>query len=47
MRRNNLKGHDGDRINAVVAAADYNFSLLRRWFEELLRALFLIIARTL
>ena len=30
---------DGDRINAVLAAAGYNFSLLLRWFEELLRAL--------
>jgi hypothetical protein len=39
MRRNYLKGRDGDRINAVLAAAGYNFSLLRRWFEEFLRAL--------
>ena len=29
MRRNHLKGRDGDRINAVFAAAGYNFSLLR------------------
>ena len=27
MRRNYLKGRDGDRINAVLAAAGYNFSL--------------------
>ena len=33
MRRNYLKGRDGDRINAVLAAAGYNFSLLLRWFE--------------
>ena len=33
MGRNHLKGRDGDRINAVLAAAGYNFSLLRRWFE--------------
>ena len=39
MRRNHLKGSDGDRINAVLAAAGYNFSLLLRWFEELLRFL--------
>jgi IS5 family transposase len=45
MGRNYLKGRDGDRINAVLAAAGYNFSLLRRWFELLLRALWLIIAR--
>jgi hypothetical protein len=32
MRRNHLKGREGDRINAVLAAAGYNFSLLRRWF---------------
>ena len=29
----------GDRINAVLAAAGYNFSLLLRWLERLLRAL--------
>ena len=28
LRRNYLKGRDGDRINAVLAAAGYNFSLL-------------------
>jgi hypothetical protein len=32
-----------DRINAVLAAAGYNFSLLLRWFEELLRVLSLIL----
>ena len=46
MRRNYLKGRDGDRINAVLAAAGYNFSLLLRWFEELLRVLSLIICRS-
>ena len=35
MGRNYLTGRDGDRINAVLAAAGYNFSLLLRWFEEL------------
>jgi IS5 family transposase len=39
MERNYLKGRDGDRANAVLAAAGYNFSLLIRWFEALLRAL--------
>jgi hypothetical protein len=29
MGRNYLKGRAGDRINAVLAAAGYNFSLLR------------------
>ena len=33
MERNYLKGRDGDRANAVLAAAGYNFSLLVRWFE--------------
>ena len=35
-----LKGRDGDRINAVLAAAGYNFALLLRWLARLLRALF-------
>jgi transposase, IS5 family len=39
MGRNYLKGRDGDRINAVLAAAGYNFSLLLRWLSRLLRAL--------
>jgi len=43
MGRNYLTGPDGDRINAVLAAAGYNFSLLLRWFEELLRVLSLIL----
>jgi len=38
MERNYLKGRNGDRANAVLAAAGYNFSLLIRWFEALLRA---------
>ena len=41
MARNYLKGRDGDRANPVLAAAGYNFSLLLRWLEELLRALLL------
>ena len=39
LGRNYLKGRDGDRVNAVLAAAGYNFSLLLRWLERLLRAL--------
>ncbi len=38
MDRNYLKGQDGDRINAVLAAAGFNFHLLLRWFAALLRA---------
>lgn len=44
MDRNHLKGRDGDRANAVLAAAGYNFSLLIRWLAELWRALIQIIA---
>ena len=47
MGRNYLTGPDGDRINAVLAAAGYNFSLLLRWFEELLRVLSLILCHAL
>ena len=47
MRRNHLKGRDGDRINAVLAAAGYNFSLLHRWLTNLLRGLLWIICRYL
>ena len=39
MDRNYLKGRHGDRSNAVLAAAGYNFGLLLRWLEALLRAL--------
>ncbi len=46
MDRNYLKGRDGDRANAVLAAAGYNFSLLIRWFEALLRALIAALLRT-
>jgi len=40
LGRNYLKGRDGDCINAVLAAAGYNFGLLLRWLARLLRALF-------
>src|SRR6266478_2965845 len=36
MERNYLKGRDGDRTNAVLAATGYNFSLLLRWLRLLL-----------
>ena len=45
MRRNYLKGRDGDRANALLAAAGYDFSLLIRWFETLLRALIAAVFR--
>ena len=47
MYRNYLKGRDGDRINAVLAVAGYNFSLLLRWLERLLRALIQILTGAL
>lgn len=46
MDRNYLKGRAGDRANAVLAAAGYNFNLLLRWFERLLRALLLALLRS-
>ena len=45
MDRNYLKGRNGDRANAVLAAAGYNFSLLLRWIEALLRALITALLR--
>lgn len=39
MDRNYLKGRAGDRINAVLAAAGYNFGLLLHWLSKLLRLL--------
>jgi IS5 family transposase len=46
MGRNNLKGRDGDRNNAVLAAAGYNFSLLLRWLTSILCALLLLFWRS-
>ncbi|EGX99491.1 transposase IS4 family protein [Nitrospirillum viridazoti Y2] len=43
MGRNYLKGRYGDRINAVLAAAGFNFHLLVRWFKDLWRAFFLVL----
>jgi len=37
MDRNYLKGQDGDRINAVLAAAGFNFHLLLRWLAGFAR----------
>ena len=45
MERNYLKGREGDRANAVLAAAGYNFKLLIRWSEALLRAWFQALIR--
>jgi IS5 family transposase len=45
MGRNHLKGRHGDRANAVLAAAGFNFHLLLRWFERLLRALLQMLCR--
>jgi IS5 family transposase len=47
MGRNYLKGRAGDRANAVLAAAGYNFSMLLRWFARLLRALLRALCRSL
>src|SRR5262249_1699246 len=44
MDRNHLKGSHGDRANAILAAAGYNFHLLLRWLEELLCAFLQMLA---
>lgn len=41
LGRNFLLGVDGDAINAVLAGADHNLPLLRRWLIRLLCAIFL------
>ena len=46
MDRNFLKGRVGDKVNAVLAAAAYNFSLIIRWLIRLLCVLFLVSAQT-
>ena len=38
MDRNYLKGSEGDAINAVLAAAGYNFRRLLAWLRLFLRA---------
>ena len=43
MDRNYLKGFRGERANAVLAAAGYNFRLLLRWLALFLRALIQLI----
>lgn len=45
MARNYLKGRAGDRANAVLAAAGYNFHLLVRWMRRLLRTLIGLLCR--
>lgn len=39
MNRNYLAHRQGDAVNAILAAAGYNFSLLLKWFRELLACL--------
>ncbi|MER8483784.1 transposase, partial [Mesorhizobium sp. M1322] len=36
MGRNYLAGKQGDAVNAILAAAGYNFSLLLRWLKQFL-----------
>src|SRR6201988_1960161 len=43
MDRNHLKGRKGDRTNAILAAAGYNFSLLIRSLASIWRAWILLI----
>jgi IS5 family transposase len=46
MDRKHLKGCDGDRINAVLADAGYNFAPLVSWLTTLWRALLRVFAET-
>ena len=46
MDRNYLKGRDGDRANAALAAVGYNFRLLLRWLKLLLRPLIQALSAT-
>jgi transposase, IS5 family len=43
MNRNYLAHTQGDRINAILAAAGYNFRLLLNWLRDLLRLLMAVI----
>lgn len=43
MNRNYLTHRQGDAVNAILAAAGYNFSLLLKWFRELLACLFVLL----
>ena len=45
MGRNHLAGRAGDAINAVLAAAGYNFRLLLRWLALLLRLVLVALTR--
>src|SRR5215203_4695038 len=45
MGRNHLAGRAGDAINAVLAAAGYNFRLLLRWLTLLLRLVLVALRR--
>ena len=43
MNRNYLAHRQGDAVNAILAAAGYNFSLLLKWFRQLLACLFALL----
>ena len=43
MGRNYLAQAQGDAINAILAAAGYNFSLLLRWLKALLSLLIAVL----
>lgn len=47
MGRNYLAHHEGDAINAVLAAAGYNYRLILRWLAILLRRILVALFATL
>jgi IS5 family transposase len=47
MDRNYLAGSKGDAVNAVLAAAGYNFRRLIAWLRRIWRALLALVLATL
>jgi len=41
LGRNHLKGQHGDKINAILSGASYNFRLLLKWFRDFLAQILL------
>ncbi len=46
MDRNHLKGRAGDRINAVLAAAGFNFKQIATWLRAIVSRWLIMITLT-
>ena len=44
MDRNYLKGREGDRTNAVLTAARYNFKRIAKWLRDIVLKILTAIA---